>query len=123
MKSVTVIDHPLVQHKLTLMRDRTTSTAGFRTLLREIAHLLCYEVTRDIELETTDIETPMGPMTAPIIKVFFDLVRQSPIRPLVIDLSQGAPDKITDREPPGRWNFPQLDALWAGDEAARHGRT
>ena len=64
---LTVVDHPLVQHKLTLMRDRTTSTAGFRTLLREIAHLLCYEVTRDIELETTDIETPMGPMTAPII--------------------------------------------------------
>ena len=79
MKSVTVIDHPLVQHKLTLMRDRTTSTAGFRTLLREIAHLLCYEVTRDIELETTDIETPMGPMTAPIIKgkklVFASILR------------------------------------------------
>jgi len=76
---VTVIDHPLVQHKLTLMRDRTTSTAGFRTLLREIAHLLCYEVTRDIELETTDIETPLGPMNAPIIKgkklVFASILR------------------------------------------------
>ena len=58
MKSVTVIDHPLVQHKLTLMRDRTTSTAGFRTLLREIAHLLCYEVTRDIELEPVRLRQP-----------------------------------------------------------------
>jgi len=69
------------------------------------------------------VEQNPSALTAPIIKVFFDLVRQSPIRPQVIDLSQGAPDKITDREPPGRWNFPQLDALWAGDEAARHGRT
>jgi uracil phosphoribosyltransferase len=79
MKNVTVVDHPLVQHKLTLMRDKTTSTAGFRTLLREIATLLCYEVTRDIELETTHIETPMGPMDAPIIKgkklVFASILR------------------------------------------------
>ena len=79
MKNVTVVDHPLVQHKLTLMRDKTTSTAGFRTLLREIATLLCYEVTRDIELETVAIETPMGPMDAPIIKgkklVFASILR------------------------------------------------
>lgn len=79
MQGVTVVDHPLIQHKLTLMRDKTTSTAGFRTLLREIAHLLCYEVTRDIELETVAIETPMGPMDAPIIKgkklVFASILR------------------------------------------------
>ena len=79
MKGVTVVDHPLVQHNLTLMRDKTTSTAGFRTLLREIATLLCYEVTRDIELEKTGIETPMGPMDAPIIKgkklVFASILR------------------------------------------------
>jgi uracil phosphoribosyltransferase len=79
MRGVTVVDHPLIQHKLTLMRDKATSTAGFRTLLREIAHLLCYEVTRDIELETTPIETPMGPMDAPIIKgkklVFASILR------------------------------------------------
>ena len=61
-------------------------------------------------------------LTAPIVKVFFDLERQLPIRPVVLDLSQGAPDKITDREPPGRWKFAQLDALWAGDEAVRRGR-
>ena len=61
-------------------------------------------------------------LTAPIIKVFFDLDRQLPIRPVVLDLSQGAPDKITDREPPGRWKFAQLDALWAGEDAVRRGR-
>lgn len=62
-------------------------------------------------------------LTTPIVKVFFDLDRQLPIRPQVLDLSQGAPDKITDREPAGRWKFAQLDTLWAGDEAARRGRT
>ena len=50
---LTVVDHPLVQHKLTLMRDRDTSTAGFRRLLREISLLLAYEVTRDLPLTTT----------------------------------------------------------------------
>ncbi|MEX0627274.1 MAG: uracil phosphoribosyltransferase, partial [Cucumibacter sp.] len=51
MHGVKVVDHPLVQHKLTIMRDKDTSTASFRRLLREIALLLCYEVTRDLELE------------------------------------------------------------------------
>lgn len=62
MNNVTVVDHPLVQHKLTLMRDKTTSTKGFRQLLREIATLLCYEVTRDLPLDPIDIETPLQPM-------------------------------------------------------------
>jgi HD-GYP domain-containing protein (c-di-GMP phosphodiesterase class II) len=62
-------------------------------------------------------------LTNPIVKVFFDLDRQLPIRPQVLDLSQGAPDKITDREPAGRWKFAQLDALWAGEEAVRRGRS
>ena len=62
MNNVTVVDHPLVQHKLTLMRDKTTSTKGFRQLLREIATLLCYEVTRDLPLDLVDIETPLTPM-------------------------------------------------------------
>ncbi len=64
---VTVIDHPLVQHKLTLMRKKDTSTASFRRLLREISLLLCYEVTRDLELTTTEIDTPMEPMDAPVL--------------------------------------------------------
>jgi uracil phosphoribosyltransferase len=57
---VTVIDHPLVVHKMTLMRDRRTSTNTFRQLVRETATLLCYEVTRDLELEDVAIETPMA---------------------------------------------------------------
>jgi uracil phosphoribosyltransferase len=67
MQNVTTVAHPLVQHKLTLMRDRTTSTKGFRQLLREVATLLCYEVTRDLSLDSIDIETPLMPMKAPIL--------------------------------------------------------
>jgi uracil phosphoribosyltransferase len=62
MNNVTVVDHPLVQHKLTLLRDRNTSTKNFRQLLRETATLLCYEVTRDLPLDPVDIETPLLPM-------------------------------------------------------------
>jgi uracil phosphoribosyltransferase len=65
---VTVVDHPLVQHKLTIMRDRETSTASFRRLLREISLLLGYEVTRDLELTTKSIETPIETMEAPILE-------------------------------------------------------
>jgi uracil phosphoribosyltransferase len=64
MSNVTVVDHPLVQHKLTLMRDKTTSTKDFRQLLAEIATLLCYEVTRDLSLDDIDIQTPLMPMAA-----------------------------------------------------------
>ena len=79
MRGVTVIDHPMVQHKLTIMRDKDTSIASFRRLLREIAHLMCYEVTRDLELEMIEIETPMTKMDAPTIKgkklVFASILR------------------------------------------------
>ncbi|WP_310618684.1 uracil phosphoribosyltransferase [Flexibacterium corallicola] len=67
MSGATVIDHPLVQHKLTHMRMKETSTQGFRRLLTEIAHLLCYEVTRDLKLGMTSIETPLEEMDAPIL--------------------------------------------------------
>jgi uracil phosphoribosyltransferase len=63
-EGVTVIDHPLVQHKLTIMRDKETSTRGFRQLLRETAALICYEATRDLPLETVEIETPLTAMQA-----------------------------------------------------------
>jgi uracil phosphoribosyltransferase len=63
-ESVTVISHPLVQHKLTIMRDKDTSTRGFRQLLRETAALICYEATRDLPLETVEIETPLTKMRA-----------------------------------------------------------
>ncbi len=62
-----VIDHPLVQHKLTIMRNKETSTASFRRLLREISTLLCYEVTRDLELTEVEIETPLQTMKAPVL--------------------------------------------------------
>ncbi len=65
---LTIVTHPLVQHKLTLMRDKTTSTGSFRQLLREISALLAYEVTRDLELTTRTIETPMQQVDAPVLK-------------------------------------------------------
>jgi uracil phosphoribosyltransferase len=68
MQGVTVVDHPLVQHKLTIMRKKETSTAGFRRLLREISLLLGYEVTRNLELTTTTIETPIETMEAPTLE-------------------------------------------------------
>ncbi len=64
---LTIVDHPLVQHKLTLMRDKGTSTAGFRQLLREISQLLAYEITRDLPLTTTTIDTPLEEMEAPTL--------------------------------------------------------
>jgi uracil phosphoribosyltransferase len=67
MPNVTTVAHPLVQHKLTLLRDKSTSTKSFRELLREIATLLCYEVTRDLPLASIDIETPLMSMKAPIL--------------------------------------------------------
>jgi uracil phosphoribosyltransferase len=67
MENVTTVGHPLVQHKLTHMRDKTTSTNGFRQLLREIATLLCYEVTRDLSLATIQIETPMMATQAQVL--------------------------------------------------------
>src|SRR5215213_54141 len=62
MQGVTIVDHPLVQHKLTLMRDKERSTKGFRQLLNEIGMLLCYEVTRDLPIERIEIETPLTRM-------------------------------------------------------------
>ena len=67
MKNVTVINHPLVQHKLTLMRDKNTGTKDFRMLLKELSTLMAYEVTRDLPLEEIDIETPVAPMKAYVL--------------------------------------------------------
>ncbi len=65
---LTVVSHPLVQHKLTLMREKDTSTASFRKLLREISLLLAYEVTRELPMTTKRIETPLEEMDAPVIE-------------------------------------------------------
>jgi uracil phosphoribosyltransferase len=64
---LTVVNHPLVQHKLSIMRDKETSTAGFRRLLREISLLLAYEVTRELPMTEVEIETPLERMQAPTI--------------------------------------------------------
>src|SRR6202012_1061061 len=62
MSDVTVLDHPLLRHKLALLRDKNTTTAKFRQVAREISLLMAYEVTRDLPLETIEIETPLEPM-------------------------------------------------------------
>ena len=67
MSTVNVVDHPLVQHKLTLMRDKTVSTKGFRQLMNEIGMLLCYEVTRSLPLELVEVETPLAKTLKPTI--------------------------------------------------------
>ncbi len=66
-KNLTIVDHPLVRHKLTLMRCKETPTADFRRLLREISLLLAYEVMRDLPLAMSEIETPLAKMRAPVL--------------------------------------------------------
>jgi len=67
MADVTILDHPLVQHKLTLLRRQKTATAAFRQITRELSLLLAYEVTRDLPLEMIGIETPLESMEAPVL--------------------------------------------------------
>lgn len=94
---VIVIDHPLVQHKLTLMRQTQTSTAKFRTLLKEIGMLLAYEVTRDLPLKYELIETPIGSMNAPVLAPEKKLVIVSIMR-----AGQGLLDSILELIPSAR---------------------
>ncbi len=67
MDNLTIVKHPLVQHKLTLMRDKSTPTAVFRQLLREISQFLAYEITRELPMTTKAIETPIEAMDAPTL--------------------------------------------------------
>src|SRR6202021_1807040 len=67
MDGVTIVSHPLVQHKLTLLRKKDISTESFRELLKEIGMLLCYEITRDLPLTDVEIETPLAHMKSPQI--------------------------------------------------------
>ena len=79
MSNVHLINHPLVQHKLTLMRRKDASTNTFRTLLNELSSLMAYEVTRDMPLQDVQIETPLEPMTGRMIDgkklVFVSILR------------------------------------------------
>jgi uracil phosphoribosyltransferase len=68
MSNLTVADHPLIAHKLSLMRDKATPSAQFRHLLREVSLLLGYELLRDLPTELRDIETPVGPARVPFLK-------------------------------------------------------
>ena len=76
---IEVIKHPLIQHKLTIMRRKDTSTVKFRTLMHEVSMLLAYEVTRDLEIEFEEIETPLETMLSPVLKgkkmVFVSILR------------------------------------------------
>ncbi|MBR4434528.1 MAG: uracil phosphoribosyltransferase [Clostridia bacterium] len=67
MENVFIVDHPLVQHKLTFLRDKETGTKDFRMLLNELSTLMAYEVTRDLPLEDKQIETPVAKMTAKVL--------------------------------------------------------
>ncbi|HRD69254.1 MAG TPA: uracil phosphoribosyltransferase [Legionella sp.] len=78
-KQVMIVSHPLIQHKLTIMRKVETSTVKFRTLMHEVSMLLAYEVTRDLETEFAEIETPLTKMLSPVLKgkklVFVSILR------------------------------------------------
>lgn len=63
MANITITNHPLIQHKLSILRDKHTASKEFRTLVGEIAMLMCYEATRDLPLKDVEIETPVSKMT------------------------------------------------------------
>ena len=90
---VTTVDHPLVQHKLTLMRDRRTSSPEFRRLLREVSLLLGYEVTRDLALKPVEVETPVGHTLAPV------LARREPCLITILRAGNGLLDGMLDLIP------------------------
>lgn len=94
---ITVIDHPLIQHKLTLMRRVETSTAKFRALMTEVSLLLAYEVTRDLPLKQETIKTPMTVMEAPVLASDKELVVVSIMR-----AGQGLLDGILQLIPSAR---------------------
>ncbi|MEG4170214.1 MULTISPECIES: uracil phosphoribosyltransferase [unclassified Microcoleus] len=94
---VTVLDHPLIQHKLTLMRQTQTSTAKFRQLLKEIGMLLAYEVTRDLPLKYELIQTPIAKMNAPVLAAEKKIVIISIMR-----AGQGLLDSILELIPSAR---------------------
>lgn len=95
-ENVTVINHPLIAHKLTLMRHKSASTQKFRALLREIAHLLTYEITRDLELTSETIETPLESMEAPV------LVGKKPCFVSILRAGNGLLDGMVELMPAAR---------------------
>src|SRR6056297_856791 len=96
---LTIVDHPLVQHKLTIMREVATPTATFRQLLREISQLLAFEVTRDLALTTRDVETPLCRMQAPT------LAGRDPALISILRAGNGFLDGMLDLVPSARVGF------------------
>jgi len=92
-KDVTTVDHPLVQHKLTIMRDKHTALPEFRRLLREISLLLAYEVTRHLELKTVEVETPVAKAAMPM------LARPEPCLITILRAGNGLLDGMLDLLP------------------------
>lgn len=92
-EGVTVVDHPLVQHKLTIMRDKATALPDFRGLLREISLLLAYEVTRGLEVKMVEVETPVATATAPL------LARPEPCLITILRAGNGLLDGMLDLIP------------------------
>ncbi|MGG7643871.1 uracil phosphoribosyltransferase [Rhodovulum sp. YNF3179] len=97
--NVTIVDHPLVQHKLTVMRDLATSTASFRRLLREISMLLAYEVSRDLPLVETTVETPLMEMESPV------LAGKKPALISILRAGNGLLDGVLELIPSARVGF------------------
>ncbi len=92
-EGVTVVDHPLVQHKLTIMRDKATALPDFRGLLREISLLLAYEVTRGLEVKMVEVETPVATATSPL------LARPEPCLITILRAGNGLLDGMLDLIP------------------------
>ncbi|MCT8329639.1 uracil phosphoribosyltransferase [Albidovulum sediminis] len=99
LEHLNVVRHPLVQHKLTIMRDKETSTNSFRRLLREISQLLAYEITREMEMTTKHIETPLGPMEAPT------LAGKKPALISILRAGNGLLDGVLELMPAARVGF------------------
>lgn len=102
LETLTIVSHPLVQHKLTLMRQSCTTTSQFRQLLREISQLLAFELTRDLALESRLIETPLQRMKAPV------LAGRKPALVSILRAGNGLLDGLLDVMPSARVGFAGL---------------
>lgn len=97
--NLTVVEHPLIQHKLTLMRDKGCSTSSFRRLMREVAMLLAYEVSEDLPLTTQPIETPLAEIDAPV------LAGKKPALISILRAGNGLLDGVLELMPSARVGF------------------
>jgi uracil phosphoribosyltransferase len=96
---VVTVSHPLVQHKLTIMRDRSTNSQLFRTLVKEVGMLIAYEVTRDLALTTRSIETPLQTMVAPT------LANENLVLVSILRAGNGLLDGVLELMPSARVGF------------------